>query len=280
MFEFKIDGPALRNGVPIHIAVAALDNFQGVVDKSYLVSTDSKRISANDREVFTLLASNFQKGSLLTNFEIVLTGVQLSLPLVSSLGPQNLWELTKDSFNFLKLVCGAVQKGDKPTYEFNNDGDATVNIGGTHHHYYSQTIQTGQLALTNYQNLAGMIDKNKLNHISANPTNQETPDIYIGPDDKRMFDIPRRVEKETVELRCEIYDFNKYKNIGKLSVASSSQPVPEGEYPFEIFGLQDNVDYIYSMLKPQIELHCLIEMESNPFGEDKVYKLHVTGVNP
>lgn len=280
MHEFKIDGPALREGVPIHIAVSALDNFQGVVDKSYLVFAGSKRMSAKDREIFSLLASNFEKGSLLTQFEIVISGVQLALPLVSSLGPQNLWDFTKDSFSFLKLVCGAVQKGEKPTYEFNNDGEVTVNIGDTHHHYHGQVIQIGQLALPNYQNLAGMIDPKKLDHISANPANQETPDIYIGPDDKRMFDVPRRIEKDTVELMCEIYDFNKYKNIGKLSVASSSQPVPEGEYAFEIFGPQDNVDYIYSMLKPQVELHCLIEMESNPFGEDKVYKLHVTGVNP
>lgn len=280
MHEFKIDGPALREGVPIHIAVTALDNFQGVVDKSYLGFSGAKRMSAKDRDVFSLLATNFERGSLLTQFEIILSGVQLTLPLVSSLGPQNLWDFTKDSFGFLKLVCGAVQKGEKPSYEFNNDGDATVIIGDTHHHYHAQVIQIGKLALPNYQSLAGMIDPKKLDHISANPVNQEAPDIYIGPNDRRMFDVPRRIEKDTVELSCEIYDFNKYKNVGKLSVASSSQPVPEGEYSFEIFGNQDNVDYIYSMLKPQVELHCLIEMESNPFGEDEVFKLHVTGVNP
>lgn len=280
MHEFKIDGPALRNGVPIHIAVSALDNFQAVVDKSYLVFSGSKRMTARDREVFSLLASNFKKGSLLTQFEIILSGVQVALPFVSSFGPQNLWDFTKDSFEFLKLVCNAVQKGEKPTYEFNNNGDAKVQIGDTHHHYHGSVIQIGKLALPNYQSLAGMIDPKKLDHISANPVHQESPDIYIGPNDKNMFDVPRRIEKETVELSCEIYDFNKYKNVGKLSVGSSGEPVPEGEYNFEIFGSQDNVEYIYSMLKPQVELHCLIEMESNPFGEDKVYKLHVTGVNP
>ena len=78
---------------------------------------------------------------------------------------------------------------------------------------------------------------------------------------------------------CEIYDFNKYKNVGKLSVKTKNQPVPIGEYSFTISGSQNNVDYIYSMLKPQVELICLIEMESNPFGDDKVHKLHITGVN-
>ena len=91
--------------------------------------------------------------------------------------------------------------------------------------------------------------------------------------------MPKRIEKETIKLRCEIYDFNKYKNIGKLSIVGNEQTIPVGEYNFEIFGSQNNVNYIYSMLKPQVDLHCLVEFESNPFGEDSVSKLHVTGVD-
>lgn len=278
--EFKIDGPALREGVPIHIAVAALENFQAVVDKSYLVFSGSKRMTARDREIFRLVASEFKTGSLLTQFEIAISGVQIALPFISSFGPQNIWDYTKDSFNFLKLVCGAVQKGEKPTYEFNNEGDAFVHVGDMHHHYHGQVIQIGKAALSNYQNLAGMIDPKKLDHISANPVQQETHDIYIGANDRNMFDVPKRIEKETVELCCEIYDFNKYKNIGKLSISEDGQAVPVGEYNFEIFGSQDSIDYIYSMLKPQVDLHCLVELEANPFGEDTVHKLHITGVNP
>jgi hypothetical protein len=32
------------------------------------------------------------------------------------------------------------------------------------------------------------------------------------------------------------------------------------------------------MLKPEVELACLVELESNPFGDDKVHQLHITGV--
>lgn len=280
MHEFKIDGPALQDGVPIHMAVTALENFQAVVDKSYLVFSDSRRMTSRDREIFRLVASEFQTGSLLTQFEIVLSGVQMALPFVSSFGPQNIWDFTKDSFNFLKLVCGSVQKGEKPTYEFSNDGDVNVHVGDTHHHYHGSVIQIGKMALPNYQNLAGMIDPKKLDLISAGRVKQEAPDIYMGVNDRNMFDVPKRIEKETVELRCEIYDFNKYKNIGKLSIAEPGQPVPVGDYNFEMFGSQDSVDYIYSMLKPQVDLHCLIELESNPFGDDTVHKLHITGVTP
>jgi hypothetical protein len=278
--EFKIDGPAFKEGAPIHLSVSALDNFQSVLDKSYLVLSGAKRMSPKDREIFHLRATNFRRGSLLTEFEIVITGIQLALPFVSSFGPQNRWDYTKDSFSFLKTVCTAVRNGEKPTYEFNNQGDASVHIGDNHYHYHAPVIQIAELALPSYQNLAHLIEQSKVNEISSKPKLQEEPDMYIGPNDKEMFDIPTRIEKETVPLGCEIYDFNKYKNKGKLSVKEPGQAVPVGDYNFEIFGSQDNVEYIYSMLKPQVELYCLIEMESNPFGDDRVHKLHVTGVNP
>lgn len=276
--EFKIDGPALKDGVPIHLALAALENFQAVLDKTYLVATGGKKMTANDREKYFLRASEFRTGSLLTVFEVALQGVQLGLPLVSQLGPQNLWDYTRETFSFLKLVCGAVQRGESPEYEFNNQGDAIVHVGDVHNHYHGPVIQIGERALPNYQNLAHMIDQKKLSEISAGSARTERPDIYIGSNDREMFDVPTRIEKETVELTCEIFDFNKYKNAGKLSVSVAGQQIPTGDYNFSIFGSQNNVDYIYSMLKPQVKLFCLVEMEASPFGGDRVHKLHVTGV--
>jgi len=276
--EFKIDGPKFKDGVPIHIAVQALDKFQSIVDKTYLVSSGSKKMMVKDREKYYLKATEFREGSLLTIFEIALQGVQLGLPLASQLGPQNIWDYTKETFNFLKLVCGAVQKGEKPSYEFNNNGDATVHIGDISHHYSGPVIQIAQLSLSSYQGLANLLEPNKLTEISAGVHEKSPRDIYLGEGDRGAFDIPTRIEKDTIHLKCEIFDFNKYKNIGKLSVSCEDQKIQPGEYNFTIFGDQDNVEYIYSMLKPEVGIVCLIEMESNPFGNDKVNKLHITGV--
>jgi len=276
--QFKIDGPALKEGVPIHLAVSALDNFQSIIDKSYLVATNSKKISPKERERYFLKATEFKEGSLLTIFEISLIGVQLGLPLVSDFGPQNLWEYTKETFEFLKFVCGAVQNGEKPTYRFENEGDVTVQVGDVEHRYHAQVIQIGQLSLSSYQDLAHLLDAKKLDEISAGKHKSKTPDIYLGANDQKIFDIPTRIEKDSIELKCEIYDFNKYKNNGKLSVNLSGQEIPQGKYNFAILGNQDNVEYIYSMLKSEIVLYCLVEMASNPFGEDNVHKLHITNV--
>ena len=105
MFEYKIDGPILQAGTPLHVAINAWSSFHGIIDKTYLVSIGSKRLTARDRDVFQLRASSFSQGSFSTKFEIVVTTFQFTLPLLSSLGPQTLWDYTKSTFDFLKIVC-------------------------------------------------------------------------------------------------------------------------------------------------------------------------------
>jgi hypothetical protein len=276
--QFKIDGPSLKKGVPLPIAISALSNFQSIVDKTYLVITDKNRITSLEREKFYLRATEFKHGSLLTFFDIALQGVQLGLPLVSSLGPQNIWSLTKDSFSLLKTVCGAVQTGKTPTYEFNNEGDVNLRIGDENHHYHGPVFQIAQMAHSNYQELAHLLGNNKLTEISAGQRYNSEHDIYLGKEDRGAFDIPTKIQKETTELKCEVFDFNKFKNVGKLSVSTSGQEVEPGVYNFSIFGNQDNVEYIYTLLKPQVTLYCLVEESISPFGGVAVNRLHITGV--
>ncbi|WP_421347507.1 hypothetical protein [Aeromonas veronii] len=103
-------------------------------------------------------------------------------------------------------------------------------------------------------------------------------DIFLGAEDSDAFRIPTKIQKDTIELYCEVFDFNKYKNAGKLNVSVAGQDIPVGEYSFSIFGNQDNVDYIYSMLKPVVILNCLVELAISPFGGEEIHLLHVIGI--
>jgi hypothetical protein len=277
-YVFKIDGPILSDGVPIHLAVSALSEFQSIVDKSYLSAVGNSRISSKDRERYFLKATEFRHGSFLTVFEIALQGVQLSLTLAGTLGPQNIWDYTKESFNLLKLVCAGVQKEQKPIYEFKDNGTVNVHVGDIVKNFNGSVVNIAESALPSYQSLAHLISEGKLSEISAGRNHSKVSDLYIGEDDHGMFDVPTRLEKDQVEFRCEIFDFNKYKNSGKLSITRENQMLVPGEYNFTLFGDQDSQEYIFSMLEPQVAMTCLIEMQSNPFGDDKVYKLHITGV--
>ena len=56
-YKFKIDGSALKEGVPLPLAISALDSFQSIVDKTYLISANKKAITAKEREKFILKAT-------------------------------------------------------------------------------------------------------------------------------------------------------------------------------------------------------------------------------
>ena len=70
--QFKIDGEKLKDGVPLHIAVAALDQFQKIVDKSYLGVSGNKRLTQKERDKFFIRTTEIKHGSLLTYFDIAL----------------------------------------------------------------------------------------------------------------------------------------------------------------------------------------------------------------
>lgn len=274
-FLYKIEGPILEKNIPLHIAIDSLSNFQAVVDKTYLgLKGEKQRLSKKERQYFQLRAQAFERGSLLTYFEIFLTTQQLTLPFISSLGPQTIWDYTKFSFEFLKLIYTAAQKGEQPTYEFHDNKDFTVHIGDTHHHYHGPVYQIGENALTNYRNLAHLIEGG-VSRISAGTTEQE--DIALDTKDQNLFDLPSQIENDHIDIKCEIFDFNKFNNKGRLLVAEG-QYLPQGEYNFSIYGDQDNVDYIYSMLRPQVTIRCLKESRLNPFAGEAVFRLHITGV--
>lgn len=274
-FEFKLEGPILQDGVPIHIAIDALAHFQSIVDKTYLVAAGLQRMTAKERECFQLRAKHFKISSFITDLEIYLCGVQLVLPLVSTLGPQNVWEYTKESFKFLKLVCTANRSGQKPTYVFKENKDFTVHVGDIHHHFHGPVFNIGEKALTKYQDLAHLLEAGRIESISAGSRGQ--PEISLRVEDRTLFDLPTRLQNEVIDVEYEIFDFNKFKNNGRLR-GNDGQAIPSGDYNFSIVGTQDNVNYIYSMLKPLVAVKCLIEIATTPFGTEKIAHLHVTGV--
>ncbi len=279
-YVFKIDGSILLEGVPIHLAISALSEFQSIVDKSYLSAVGSSRISSKDRERYFLKATEFQHGSFLTVFEIALQGIEVGLPLVGTLGPQNIWDYTKESFNLLKLVCSGIQKEQKVTYVVKDNYNVNVHVGDVIHNHSPIAIDIAEKALPNYQRLAHLISDTKLSEISAGKNHSKENDLYIGANDHNMFDVTTRLEIDEVEFRCEIFHFNKHNSSGKLDITIGNEKLIPGKYNFSLVSDQDFQEYISLMHESEVTLTCLIEMQPNPFGKDKVYKLHVTGVKP
>ncbi len=278
LVSLRMEGPILEKNIPLDIAIDTFIAFQSIVDKSYLALSQSQRISKKTREEFRITFTKIEKGSLVVDLDIILASVvtaQMIMPFITALTPKAIWDLTKNAFNYLQFVLESIHKGKLPTYNQTRDGMLVVNNGYGNITINQFTYNVGKESLSDYQKLAKLtnqgVDRVRLTH------KKETDFIEINKSNSSIFSPKTEIMPENIQFTCEIFDFNKHKMGGKISVPAG-QVVPQGEYNFELIGDQDIAIYIESMLKTEVTLNCLQEISPNPFGTSNILKLQVVKI--
>jgi hypothetical protein len=274
--HFAIDGPLFKDGIPLHLLSASLSDFQSILDKTYLGLTQRKRLSREDRSRYYLISKDIKHGSAETDFGIVLTGVQTAFPFFSSLGPTGLWEYTKQTFDFLKFVYSALGAGKQPAYSWSGDNSTfEVNTGTQTNVYNAPVFNIGQLSINNYQSLSKQIEDKSVDYVSFGDS--KIGSIKLDPSTAEVFSLSSQIETTPLTLSCEIFDFNKFDNTGKLYV-SPGEEVKEGDYRFQVIGDQDTSLFIEAMLHRQVIVNCLREIAPNPFSKEKIVRFQIISV--
>jgi hypothetical protein len=218
-------------------------------------------------------------GSLHADLDLSINLVQGVLPVIATLSPSVLWEYTKATFAFLKVVFQAAHQGVRPTYSVGVDNSVTVSVGDIHHHYNAPVLQVGRQAIEPYRRFQALIDDGSVTSIALSAERDGTEDVALSltSNDRGLFEVPSTVAEEPIDVRCEIFDFNKYQSEGRAAV-TEGQPIPAGRYRFRVIGNQDSRVFIESMLEPSVTLRCLTELRIDPVGETTIARLHVLGV--
>lgn len=160
-------------------------------------------------------------------------------------------------------------------YSQSGEGMMVVNNGSGSIVINQNTYNVGKDTLVDYQEMS-KLTKQGVDKIQFARKN-ETEGVEINKSNSKMFSPKASIVPENVKLTCEIFDFNKHKMGGKIAVPSG-QPIPSGEYNFELVGEQDIASYVESMLKTKVVLTCLQEISPSPFGTSNILKLQVTGI--
>ncbi|MCX7155566.1 MAG: hypothetical protein NTW45_03875 [Rhodocyclales bacterium] len=276
--HFKMDGPGFIEGIPLHLLTSGLSDFQSLLDKTYLGLTQRKRLSRDDRSRYYLLSKDITHGSAETDLGIVLTGIQTAFPFFSALGPTGLWEYAKQTFDFLTFVYSAMKAGNQPTYSWSGDNSQfQVNTGTQSNIYNAPVLNIGQMSVNNYQSLVRPIEDKVVDLVAFGDT--DIGAIVLDASIAEIFSLPSQIETTPLRLRCEIFDFNKFENVGKLHVYSG-EPAKEGDYRFEVIGDQDVTLFIEAMLRKQVTVNCLREIAPNPFSPETIVRFQVISVEP
>lgn len=269
----KIEGPAFREGMPLHLVTDSLAAIQGIVDKSYLVPQGRERISHEDRKYFYIRSYNIGRGSLTADIELIVNVTGSLLPIISAISTNVIWDYTKTTFSFLKLIFPAIKRGEQPRYEFVDNENMNVHIGDQHNHFHAPVYYIAKAAVTSYRRLTDKFGEETVHSVKMQDIeDKKDVALSLALEDKELFNILPEKDESISEVECEIYDFNKYENKGRLSVLPA-QSVPAGKYPFSIYGDQSNVEYIQSMMRPRVRVQCIKEIKRDPFVGAVIYRL-------
>ena len=103
---YEISGPdVLKDRIPLYEAIGTLKEYMNIIDKTYLTLSGRDRLTKKDREKYKIIAYRFNPGSLGIDLVIeLIEAIQYAFPFLLPSGALGLWNLTKSSYNFVKLV--------------------------------------------------------------------------------------------------------------------------------------------------------------------------------
>ena len=275
---FKLEGPGLEHGISIHDIAHVFGEFQAIVDKSYLSLAEKRRISSEERKRYSIVATDFRRGSLIADLQLgfiagvsTLQGVQ-----IVGLQPAEIWEVTKKGYEYLKLLLGLRSKGESPKVQItgdknlsiiNRDGNITVN------HYI---VDAADHSESNYKRLTRTIQAGGIETISS--LDRGGAGISLDEADRDLFNPKTRMDQGIYQIAADIVRFDKVTGKGKVNVPEG-QSVPPGPYSFKAIQGGSRIDFILSMTKSGVVLSVLKEMAVHPSGIEHVASLHVVSID-
>lgn len=274
--DLYMDGRAFENGIPVHLMLQGFEASQTILDRAYLGLVGRTRFTAEERQRFYLLTKGVKHSSLDSWMDLMLTGVQTSLPVLGALGPAGIWEYSKQAYELLKFAYEAVKKGNQPTYQNNADGTLSVNNGTQINIYNGPVYNIAKSSQRVYVDMAKNVVDGTINSFSLTERNGESA-IRIAQNEASFFNVPSAIDPQQLELDCEIFDFNKFEDIGKLRVFDG-QALPSKDYRFSVVGNQADQPYIEAMLRRQVKVTCLREVIVDPLAQEKIVRLQVLTV--
>lgn len=273
-YKFEMKGKAFDDGDRLDKVAAGLIALQHIFDGQFRALTDKKRLQEEDRRHLQVRITRYEDGSFIAYLGAIYAGIQTALPFIH--GTPNVWEATKNSFEFLKALFELAHQDQELQITQNGDGNTVVISGDTHQVFYGPVFQIGTQIIGAIREFDDLLEGDEVNRIELQGPDKQ-PVIQLTSNKKGLFFPPTRIDETPVKLTCDIYDFNKYDNVGKARVPLK-QHIPAGDYRFKNIGDQAVENFILSMTEAQVTLNCLIKYQHDPLSDNRIAEILVTGI--
>lgn len=273
-YKFEMKGRAFDEGDRLDKVATGLMALQHIFDGQHRALTDKKRLHEQDRRYFQVRITRYEDGSFIAYLAAIYSGLQIGLPFLY--GTLSIWEQTKNSFDFLKALYELAHQGKEVQVTQDGEGNTLVISGDTHQIFNGPVYQIGTQIIGAVREFDDLLEEGEVAEVALKGPDAQ-PVLQLTSDMKGLFFPPTVVDETPIKLTCDIYDFNKYDNIGKARVPLD-QPIPPGNYKFKNIGDQTVEDFILSMTEPQVTLSCLVKYQHDPLSESRIAEILVMNV--
>ncbi|MGE5391130.1 MAG: hypothetical protein ACM3PE_08725 [Deltaproteobacteria bacterium] len=253
----KISGHEMNNGYNLYYVCRILSDFHSIIDKSYLTLSNKSKMSEKERQILNLRLISVNEGSFSADLALhVLATTQMALPFIVSLNPISIWEIVKQSYEYLKFVLEGFHAGESISIEGGENNTISVINGGTNNNIivFPQSRDLAIAAFSDYQNLLSNIGEGKGvdNVFIFNKKNNTN--MLMDSNDKDLFDPPTKLNEDIIEIRAEIYRVDGHSLTGRLKVISTPEQdiVAGSEYTYELENQRDIWKCAQALLKPAL----------------------------
>jgi hypothetical protein len=209
-----------------------LEGLELVLTESYKTKFVIKR---RDGE-FHIDVTNVANGSLIFDLDLLYRAQQLVFSAVGIANAKEIWELTKNAIEFLKLWGKSKSEGKTISIQDNHTSTIQYTENGN-----NINISVNKLVLINagalkpkLQILAEPVGEGNLGEIKIGDLDKTGAPVRIGPKDAQYFAQDFDIEEQPLTLKVNIITFNKKKGNGRFKVIKNEHNIPEAEYRFEL----------------------------------------------
>lgn len=272
---YEISGPeVLKDRIPLYEAIGTIKEYMNIIDRTYLTLTDRNRLTKKDREKYKIIAYRFNPGSLNIDLVIELVeAVQYVFPFLLPSGALGLWNLTKSSYNFVKLVTEMRFNGKEPeiiedkSTQYYVIGDKNIINVNPVLSFNADKIEDSAAKIGGYIT-PGSVDKISLE-------DEKKEGILITEKERMLFN-PETVIDDTPEtITAKIYRLDTESKTGKLHVIEGIEP---GDISFQIVGDQRLGSYIDTLKVDRVKIKILKELAKNISGKLYIKRLQLLSI--
>ena len=284
-FTLRLSSEKLGKYMDMHDMVMMMAESHALFDKTFGVLSGQRRLSSQKRKDFQVIVKDMKQGSLLLYADIVVSGINVALPIIGLANPYTVWEYTRAGFQLLKALytvstANASQQPEYPRISTGENGMVIVVSGNNNTMTFpAPVLDIAARSRINYRRISNMMSSDGITQLQLNSESLPNSEpITLSVADQGLFEPTTFLEPSPVTFIADLYKFDKETSTGRLHVIASDVLL-KGDYAFSVIGNQDLALYIDSMKESQVSLTALTENTLDPIHGRRIVRLQVISVN-